>query len=82
VGRVGEPVPSVVALTVLGAGLAACALLALLADGGRVAPAGYVIDGFLGDARETEPKAPVPGCRCREALGRGDAVAPPFVAAA
>jgi molybdopterin/thiamine biosynthesis adenylyltransferase len=74
VGGVGEPIPSVVALTVLGAGLAACALLALLADGGRVAPIGYVIDGFLGDARETEPKAPVPGCRCREVLGRGDAV--------
>lgn len=71
-GGFGEPEPSVVALTVLGAGLAACALLTLLSEEGDVAPSGYWIDGFLGDSRELDPTAPVAGCRCRDRLGRGD----------
>lgn len=38
VGEVGEPVPSVVALKVLGSGLAACAFLTLLAEESWGAP--------------------------------------------
>lgn len=79
VGSVGEPTPSVVALTVLGAGLATCALLALLSEEGEVAPSGYWVDGFFGDARETEPVQPVAGCRCRRLLGQGDRKPPPLV---
>jgi molybdopterin/thiamine biosynthesis adenylyltransferase len=44
----GDPVPSVVSLTVLGSGLATCALLALLSEEGEVAAAGNFVDGFLG----------------------------------
>ncbi len=77
---VGDPVPSVVALTVLGGGLSTCALLTLLSEEGEVAPSGYLVDGFLGDAHETEPKSPVPGCRCQHRIGLGDSAAPPFIA--
>jgi molybdopterin/thiamine biosynthesis adenylyltransferase len=75
-GGFGEPEPSVVALTVLGAGLAACALLTLLSEEGDVAPSAYWIDGFFGDHRELEPTAPVDGCLCRSQLGRGDQMPP------
>ncbi|MCD6726126.1 MAG: ThiF family adenylyltransferase [Solirubrobacteraceae bacterium] len=75
-GGFGEPEPSVVALTVLGAGLAACALLALLSEEGDVAPSAYWIDGFFGDSRELDPKSPVDGCLCRSRLGRGDQAPP------
>jgi hypothetical protein len=78
-GDGGEPAPSVVALTVLASGMATCALLALISEEGDVAPAGYLFDGFYGDAFETEPKAPNQGCRCRRSLGLGDAAAPPFL---
>jgi hypothetical protein len=75
-GGFGEPEPSVVALTVLGAGLAACALLALLSEEGDVAPSAYWIDGFLGDSRELDLTSPVDGCLCRSQLGRGDQAPP------
>jgi len=76
---IGEPEPSVTALTVLGSGLATCALLAALADEGEVAPSGYWIDGLFGDSRETEPKQPKMDCRCRMNIGYGDDMSPPFI---
>jgi len=79
VGRIGEPEPSVIALTVLGSGLATCAMLALLAEDGEVVSHGYFVDGFFGDAHETKPKEPIPACRCRMNLGLGDTAAPPFI---
>ena len=69
---IGDPVPSVIALTVLGSGLATCALLGLLAEEGDVIPHGYVVDGFFGDAHQTKPAEPVTGCRCRKQIGVGD----------
>ncbi len=72
----GEPEPSVVALTVLGAGLAACALLTLLSEEGEVAPSAYWVDGFFGDSRELEPIAPLDDCLCRAQVGHGDQAAP------
>lgn len=77
---VGEPAPSIVALTVLGSGLATCAMIALLSEEGQVAPTGYWVDGLLGDNREVGPKMPLPGCRCTKYVGWGDRAAPPFVA--
>lgn len=79
-GGVGQPVPSVVALTVLGSGLATCALLALLSDDAEAAPSSYWVDGFLGDAVQAESAAPVPNCWCRSRLARGDSAPPPFIA--
>jgi hypothetical protein len=79
VGGVGSPVPSVVALTVLGSGLATSALLALLSEEGEVAPSSYWVDGFLGDSRVSGPDKPKPTCRCRQQLGLGDSSAPPFI---
>jgi len=79
IGSVDAAEPSVVALTVLGSGLATCALLTILSEEGDVAPSGYWIDGFLGDGRETNPKLPVEGCRCRAQLGLGDVAPPPFL---
>ncbi len=55
VGGVGEPAPSVIALTVLGAGLATCAPLALLSGEGDVCPAGYIVDGLMGDGLHRRP---------------------------
>ncbi len=78
---VGEPVASVVALTVLGAGMATCSLLALMSDDGDVVASGYWFDGFFGDARETEPKEPRPDCRCRQHLGLGDRAMIPWIPA-
>jgi molybdopterin-synthase adenylyltransferase len=71
VGGLSQPAPSVVALTVLGAGLAACALLSLLSEEASVVPSGYVIDGFMGDALEAPLTDPLPNCRCRQRLGLG-----------
>jgi molybdopterin/thiamine biosynthesis adenylyltransferase len=68
-GQTGAPAPSVVALTVLGAGLATCALLALLSAEADVAPSGYWVDGFLGDSLDLGLQEPLPGCRCRQRLG-------------
>jgi hypothetical protein len=73
IGGVGEPAPSVMALTALGAGLATCALLAMLSSEGDVSLSGYWVDGFMGDSGETQPIEPVATCRCRRRLGRGDA---------
>jgi len=77
-GAAGSPEPSVVALTVLGSGLATCALLTTLSEEGEVAPSGYWVDGFLGDSHELDPKEPVSGCRCRTQIGLGDLAPPPF----
>lgn len=79
VGGIGAPAPSVMALTALGAGLATCALLALLSSEGAVCPSGYWIDGLMGDSSETEPAEPVATCRCRSRIGIGDAPPPPFL---
>lgn len=79
VGTSAEPTPSVVALTVLGAGLAACRMLSLLATEGEVASSGYWVDGFMGDAHPTAPDRPISGCRCRSTLGLGDQEPPPFI---
>jgi molybdopterin/thiamine biosynthesis adenylyltransferase len=76
---VGEPVPSVAGLTVLGAGMAICALLALLSDDGDVIPSGYWFDGMFGDARETQPTEPREDCRCRRQLALADAAVVPFI---
>lgn len=81
-GGFGEPEPSVVALTVLGAGLAACALLTLLSEEGDVAPSRYWVDGFFGDSRELDPRSPVEDCRCRTQLGMGDLCPPSLLPAA
>jgi hypothetical protein len=80
VSGVGAPAPSVVALTTLGAGLAACALLALLSSEGEVCPSGYWVDGLMGDALETQPTEPSPKCRCRGRIGVGDTRPPQFLA--
>jgi molybdopterin-synthase adenylyltransferase len=79
VGGVGEPEPSVVALTVLGAGLATCALLALLSGEGDVCPSGYIIDGLMGDSIETQPAEPLSTCRCCHQRGLGDTQPPPWL---
>lgn len=78
-GGVGEPAPSIIALTALGASLATCALLAILSTEGEVAPSGFIVDGFLAYAMETEPLEPKPDCICRRKLGMADAGAPPFI---
>lgn len=75
----GEPAPSVIALTVLGSGLATCALLALLSEEGDVVPSGYWVDGFMGDSNITKPIQPKANCRCRQQLGLGDTAPPPFI---
>lgn len=72
VGSAGQPEPSVVPLTVLGAGLATCALLALVSPDGQDAPSGYLVDGFFGDARPVGPTDPVDGCWCRTISWLGD----------
>ena len=82
VGGVGTPAPSVMALTALGAGLAACALLALLSREGDVCPSGYWVDGLMGDSAETQPTEPVATCRCRQRIGLGDSQPPPFMSPA
>lgn len=76
---IGSPVPSVVALTILGSGLATCAMLALLSDEGEIVPSGYWIDGFHGDSHETQPELPKDGCRCQQHVGLGDCAPPPFM---
>ena len=78
VGNVGEPAPSVIALTTLSSGLCTCALIALLSEEGEVGPSGYWVDGFFGDSQETKPKEPVAGCCCRKNIAIGDLAAPSF----
>jgi hypothetical protein len=72
VGTHGVPERSVVALTMLGAGLVTCALLALISPDGHDAPDGYVVDGFFGDAHSVGPTAPASDCWCRQIAWRGD----------
>jgi hypothetical protein len=79
IGGVGEPAPSVMALTALGAGLGTCALLAMLSSEGDVCPSGYWVDGLMGDSSEIEPTEPVATCRCRARVGAGDTKPPPFL---
>jgi len=79
VGGDGSPVASVVALTVLGSGLAMCALIGLFADDADVAASGYWIDGLLGDGCETGPTVPVADCWCRRRIALGDAAPPPLI---
>ena len=79
VGGVGLPAPSVIALTTLGAGLATCALLALLSNEGEVCPSGYWVDGMMGDGMETRPQEPEVSCRCRSRIGTGDTQVPPLL---
>lgn len=67
-----RPEPSVVALTMLGAGLITCALLALISRDGVDAPAGYLADGFFGDAHSLAPTEPVADCWCRQIAWQGD----------
>lgn len=81
-GGFGEPAPSVIPLTFLGASLATCALLALLGPEGEVAPSGYIVDGLLAYAQETQPTEPREDCVCRRQLAMGDAQAPPLLPAA
>ncbi len=78
-GGIGEPAPSVMALTTLGAGLATCALLGLLSAEAEVSPSGYWVDGLMGDSVETHPIEPKPDCRCRSRIGGGDSMPPPFL---
>jgi hypothetical protein len=58
--------PSVTALTVLGAGMMSCALLAMLSEDGADAPTRYVQDGFFGHGSEIPgtPTKSSPGCIC------------------
>lgn len=79
VAGVGDPAPSVIALTVLGSGMATCALLALLSDDSDFIPNGYVLDGMFGDAYESKTLHPKPDCRCRHTLGNGDRETPPLI---
>jgi hypothetical protein len=79
IGSSGDPAPSVVSLTVLGSGLATCALIALFAEDAEVAPSAYWVDGLLGDARETAPREPLADCWCRKRIALGDNAAPPFI---
>ncbi len=79
VAGVGEPEPSVIALTVLGAGLATSAMLGLLTEEGEACPSGYVVDGLFGDGMELQPDTPIAGCRCRRRIGLADAEPPPLL---
>ncbi len=79
IGGVGAPAPSVMALTILGAGLASCALLGLLSTEGDVCHSGYWVDGIFGDSGVTNPVEPDPACWCRHRIGAGDTKAPSFL---
>lgn len=79
VGGVGDPAPSVVALTVLGAGLATCTLLALLSEESRVGRSGFVFDGFLGDLTDMGLHQPKAACRCQRQTGLADTSPPPLL---
>lgn len=60
--------PSVTALTVMGAGMMSCALLALLSADGANAPTRYYYDGFFGHGSEVPgtPIEPSASCICRK----------------
>lgn len=75
---IGEPEPSVIALTVLGSGLATCALIGILSAEGEVASSAYWVDGLFGNSR-LEPNLSKPDCRCHQYIGYGDDAAPPFM---
>ncbi len=77
----GEPAPSVVALTFLGASLATSALIALVSEEGEVAPSAFLVESLLGFAREMKPTEPDPACRCQAQQGLGDSAAPAFLPA-
>lgn len=48
------------ALTAPAAGIATCALLAMLSSEGEVCPSGYWIDGLMGDGARPGPSNPSP----------------------
>jgi molybdopterin-synthase adenylyltransferase len=77
-GAVGEVVPSVAALTVLGSAMAACALLGLLSSESTVLPSGWIFDGLYGDAFGTGAGEPKDDCRCRQQLAMADLSPPPL----
>src|SRR4051812_19976693 len=68
----GSPEPSSAALTVLAAGQAACALLALLSDRGADSPSAYVLDALNPFVQVGLLDAPRTDCRCRTLVGRAD----------
>jgi len=72
VGATGRPEPTVVPLTMLGAGLVTCALLALICPDGTDVPVGYLVDGFFGDSYLVGPDEPVDDCWCRRIAWLGD----------
>jgi hypothetical protein len=63
-GAAGGPAPSVAALTVTAAGLAASAILAMLAGAFVGAPLGMGLDAITMESRPFELRAPDPGCIC------------------
>lgn len=76
---IGDPVPSVVALTVVGSGLATSALLTLLSEEGDVCPSSYWVDSFMGDSCIQKLNKPKIDCRCQKQLGLGDSAVLPFL---
>jgi molybdopterin/thiamine biosynthesis adenylyltransferase len=77
-GSFGAPVASVTALTVLGSGMATCALIGLVSSEAEVLPSGWILDGLYGDAFETAAEAPKADCRCRSQLAKADLSPPPL----
>ena len=70
---VGDLVPSVVALTVLGSAMSTCALVTAACR--RRARSRLLVIwsmAFLEIPSKTAPKSPVPGCRCQHRIGLGD----------
>ena len=64
--------PSVTALTVMGAGMMASALLGLMSGVSRSLPSSYILDGMLGDAIDTSKAANInPACICGTRLSQG-----------
>jgi hypothetical protein len=59
-------------MTMLGAGLVTCALLALISPDGADAPSSYVVDGFFGDAHVAPATESEADCWCRQIAWRGD----------
>jgi molybdopterin/thiamine biosynthesis adenylyltransferase len=66
----GGPAPSVAALTVLAAGLVACALLGVIDEDGDRLPSAYLVDGLFGDSYRVEQQA-APRCICHRCEGLG-----------
>ena len=78
-GMTGLPVPSVVAVTVLGSGMATCALLGILGGSPEQLVPAYWMDGLLGDGRPLPESVVDPACRCRDVFGLADQAQIPFM---